>query len=263
MNEYVKLKDIAKQFDLVRGDKVMISSDVKRLLYECVTREDDTDMNVLLDSIIDIIGPEGTILVPTFNWDFCKGKTFDYRKTPCKTGSVGKAALKRTDFKRTPHPIYSFAVWGRDQDQICAVDHKSSFGKDSPFTYCLENNVKNIFIDVECQHSFTFVHYVEEQVGISYRYLKDFTAGYIDEEGKESERTYSMNVRDLDKDIFITIYPFEEDFIKAGAARRFQVNGIDFKIIEMGKVYPIIAEDVRNNRSRKLCTYTGQEEELS
>lgn len=261
MSEYVKLKDLAKQFSLQRGDTVMVSSDLKRLLYECVTREDDTDMNLLLDGIIDIIGPEGTLFIPTFNWDFCKGKTFDYYKTPCKTGSLGKTALKRSDFKRTKHPIYSFAVWGKDQEELCNRDYQSSFGIESPFTYCKDHNAKNLFIDVECQHSFTFVHYVEEQVGISYRYLKDFTADYIDENGTVSKRTYSMNVRDLDKDIYITIYPFEEEFIKAKAARRFQVNGIDMKEIEMGKVYPMIADDVKNNKSRKICTYSGQDEE--
>lgn len=258
MDNYIRLKDTVKYWGLKTGDRIMISSDVKRLLYDCATHGDDTDMNVLIDGIIDIIGPDGTILIPTFNWDFCKGKTFDYYKTPCKTGSIGKAALKRKDFRRTKHPIYSFAIWGKDRDAICAVDHKSSFGADSPFTYCREQNVKNYFIDVECQHSFTFVHYVEEQVGIPYRYLKDFTAPYIDENGVESVRTYSMNVRDLDKDIFVTIYPFEEDFKAAGAARRFQINDIDYKVVEMGKVYPIIAEDAAHNRSRKICEYTGQ-----
>ncbi len=260
MSNYVPLKDIASYFGLQKGDSVWISSDIKTLLYSCAEHGDTTDMNVLIDSIIDIIGPEGTILVPTFNWDFCSGKTFNIKKTPCKTGVIGKVALKRPDFRRTQHPIYSFAVWGKDQDYLCSLTNKSSFGADSPFTYCKDHNTKNIFIDVECQHSFTFVHYVEEQVGITYRYLKDFTAGYIDEDGNESTRTYSMNVRDLDKDIFVTIYPFEEDFKKVGASRRFEVNDIPMKVVEIGKTYDIIADDVKNNRSRKVCTYTGQED---
>jgi aminoglycoside 3-N-acetyltransferase len=108
-------------------------------------------------------------------------------------------------------------------------------------------------------HTFTFGHYVEEMEGITYRYLKDFTADYIDENGVKTTRTYSMNVRDLSEDIFITIYPFEEDFKKIGASRRFTANGIPMKVIKMGDVYPIIADDVKNNRSRKICTYTSQE----
>ncbi len=264
MNEitdnYVPLREIPRYFGLEKGDSVWISSDIKTLLYSCIEHGDSTDMNDLLDGIIEIIGPEGTILVPTFNWDFCKGKTFDIRKTPCRTGVIGKVALKRPDFRRTEHPIYSFAVWGKDQDLLCAMKNKSSFGADSPFGWCRDHNTKNVFIDVECQHSYTFVHYVEEQVGVCYRYLKDFTAPYIDLEGNESIRTYSMNVRDLSRDIFVTIYPFEEDFKAAGISRRYTVNGIPMKTIEIGKTYDIIAEDVRNNRSRKVCTWTGQED---
>ncbi|MCR5627420.1 MAG: AAC(3) family N-acetyltransferase [Lachnospiraceae bacterium] len=260
MDEYVSLRDIPKYFGIEKGDSVWLASDAKRLIYSCIEHGEEADMNVLLDGIIDIIGPEGTLLIPTFNWDFCKGVTFDIKKSPCKTGIIGKAALKREDFQRTKHPLYSFAVWGRDADLLVAMENKSSFGADSPFMYCKEHNTKNVFIDVECQHSFTFVHFVEEMCGITYRYLKDFTADYIDINGEKSTRTYSMNVRDLDKDIFITIYPFEEEFTAAGAARRYTVNDIPMKTIEMGKTYDIIARDVKENRSRKICTYTGQDD---
>lgn len=259
--DYIKLKDLPKQFDIEKGDTIYVSSDIKRLLYSCMEHEDDTDFNVFIDGIIDIIGEEGTLIFPAFNWDFCKGRPFDYYKTPCKTGVLGKTALKRTDFKRTKHPIYSFAVWGKAQAELCAMENKSSFGADSPFTYMRDNNAKNLLIDVECQHSFVFVHYVEEQVGgIPYRYLKDFTADYTDENGVTTERTYSMNVRDLDMDVFITIYPYEEDFARAGAVKRYTINEIDYKMINLSAVYPIIADDVKYNRSRKLCTYIGQED---
>ena len=260
MEEYVKLRNIPEYFGLEKGDSVWLASDAKRLIYSCIEHGDDSDLNVLIDGIIDIIGPEGTILIPTFNWEFCKGKTFDRKKTPCRTGIIGKTALKRDDFIRTQHPIYSFAVWGRDARELADMTNKSSFGADSPFTYCKDHNTKNVFIDVECQHSFTFVHYVEEMCGVPYRYLKDFTAGYIDYDGSESTRTYSMNVRDLDMDIFVTIYPFEEEFTGIGAARRYTVNEIPMKTIEMGPTYDIIKKDVLENKSRKVCTYKGQED---
>ncbi len=259
MSSYVPLRHIPEYFGLEKGDAVWLASDAKRLLYSAVEHGEGTDVNPLLEGIMDQIGPEGTLLIPTFNWDFCKGKTFDIRSSPCKTGIIGKAALKRKDFVRTRHPIYSFAVWGHDQELLAEMTNKSSFGADSPFGYCREKNAKNVFIDVECQHSFTFVHYVEEQCGVPYRYLKDFTANYIDRDGVETTRTYSMNVRDLDLDIFITIYPLEEEFTAAGAARRYTVNEIPMKTIEMGKTYDIIARDVTENRSRKICTYKGQD----
>ncbi len=259
MSEYVRLKDIPEYFGLERGDSVWIASDVKQLLYSCIENNDETDLNVLIDSVQNIVGPQGTILIPVFNWDFCKGKTFDIRKSPSQTGSIGKVALKRDDFIRTRHPIYSFAVWGSGAEELAAMDNRSSFGADSPFSWCREHDTKNVFIDVECQHSYTFVHYVEEMIGVPYRYLKNFTAGYIDENGNESIRTYCMHVRDLKADIFVTIYPYEDDFIRAGASRRYEVNGIPMKTISMGKTYEIIADDVRYHQSSKLCRFSCPE----
>jgi len=260
MSEYIKLKELAKHLHINRGDNIFVTSDVKQLLYGLVSNNDDTDLNILIDGIIDIIGEEGTLVFPTFNWDFCKGVPFDIKKTPCKTGSLGKEALKRDDFKRTKHAIYSFAVWGKGQQEMCACKNKSSFGYDSPFTYMTENNFKNLFIDKDFRHSFVYVHYCEEQTGkIPYRYLKDFTADYTDEDGKTTKKTFAMNVRDLELDVTNRIDEFEEDFIAADAMEKFFVNDIEYKIVDLKKVFPIIQEDVRHNRSRKVCSYIGQD----
>lgn len=265
MSDYIKLRDLAKHFGFKKGDYVYVTSDVKSLLYDLMQHEDETDLNVLIDSIIDIIGEEGSLVFPTFNWSFCGGETFDYYKTPCKTGSLGKIALKRGDFKRTKHPIYSFAVWGKYQKEMCDMENKSSFGNDSPFAFMVENGYKNLFIDKDLENSFVFVHYVEQSVGNlyhHYRYLKDFTADYIDENGALSRRTYSMNVRDLDMDVTNVIYAFEDEFIEKDIMTRFYLNDIEYKVIDLKLAYPIMAEDVRHNRSRRICSYIGQENRL-
>lgn len=263
MEEYIKLKDLAAHLRIKKGDRIYVTSDVKGLLYDLMHHEDETDLNILIDAIIDIIGPEGTLVFPTFNWSFCGGTAFDYYKTPAKTGSLCKIAMARDDFKRTKHPIYSFCVWGKDRDILCAMENKSSFGNDSPFAFMVENGYRNLFIDKDLQHSFVFVHYVEQSVGhLHYRYLKDFTADYTDENGITSRRTYDMNVRDLDKDVENVIYAFEDEFTQKGIMQRFYINEIEYKIIELKEMYPIVAEDVRHNRSRRICSYIGQDNPL-
>lgn len=261
MSNYISLKNLAANLHLSKGDRILITSDVKQLLYDLYSHNDDTDLNILIDGIKEIVGEEGTIVFPTFNWAFCKGETFDIKKTPCKTGTLGTLALKRDDFRRTKHPIYSFAVWGNGTEELCAMDNQSSFGEDSPFTYFTENHFKNLFIDKDLEHSFVYVHYCEQQVGnLKYRYLKDFHADYIDENGKVRKGCYSMNVRDLDLDVTNRIYPFEDEFIEKGIMERFYVNDIEYKIIDLYKSYPIITDDVKHNRSRKICSFIGQDD---
>ena len=262
MSDYVKLRQLAAHLGLNKGDRVYVTSDVKNLLYEAMHHDDETDLNILIDGITEIIGEEGTLVIPTFNWSFCGGTPFDYYKTPCKTGSLGKIALARSDFRRTRHPIYSFAVWGKDQDELCALDNKSSFGADSPFALMVDRGYRNLFIDKDLEHSFVFVHYAEQSVGnlhAGYRYLKDFTADYTDENGVTTKRTYDMNVRALDRDVTNVIYAFEDEFIEKGIMKRFFINGIEFSIIELKQSHPIMQEDVRHNRSRRICSYIGQD----
>ncbi|MCX4305183.1 MAG: DUF4910 domain-containing protein [Acetatifactor sp.] len=262
---FISLKDIPKQLGLKKGDKIFVSSAVKELIHISRENGDYSDLNVLIDAFIREVGEEGTVIFPAYNWDWCGGSAFDYFKTPSKVGALSQTALERKDFKRTKHPIYSFAVWGKDQDKLCSMENVSAFGEDSPFAYFKEYNVKNIIINVELKHSFTFVHYVEEQLldKLTYRYLKNFRSDYTDETGVRSKKVYSMCVRSYWYEVQEEVDYFEEEFIREGAQKNVEINGIKFSVIELEKTYPIIKRDILENNSRKLCTFKGQSDSLS
>ena len=69
MSSYVPVREIPGYFGLKKGDSIWLSSDAKTLLYSALEHGESGDMNELIDGIIDVIGEEGTILIPTFNWD--------------------------------------------------------------------------------------------------------------------------------------------------------------------------------------------------
>ena len=262
---YVKLMDIPKKLGIARGDKIFISSAVKDLMRICRENGEKADLNVLIDGFIEAVGAEGTLIFPTYNWDWCGGGTFDYKYTPSKVGALSQAALERKDFKRTKHPIYSFAVWGKDQDYLCALENKSAFGDDSPFAFFRDNNVKNVVINVDFANSFTFVHFVEENFlsSVPYRYMKNFRSNYIDAGGVCTERVYSMCVRSYWYDVTEMVDPFEDEFIEKNAQENVFINGLKFAVVNLTKAYPIIKKDILENRSRKLCSWKGQNSELT
>ena len=260
MDNYIPLKEYGKQMGIKTGDIVFISSDAKIMLLDALRNKSSKDLNDFIDGLIEVVGENGTIFFPTYNWGFCKGDTFDYHSTACETGALGTVALHRGDFKRTKHPIYSFAVYGKDKEYLVGLDNKDSFGLDSPFNYFKEKNVINYIIDVSLQHSFTFTHFAEEHSGVvEHRFIKEFSSQYIDERGIESTRVYSMFVRRLDMDVRTLIDPIEEDYIQNKAGHRFSINNSNILRVELGKAYPILLNDIEYNRSRKLCSYKGQE----
>ncbi len=257
---YIKLREIPYQLGLKKGDIVQISSDVSLLWKVCVENGEKFDLNAFLDEIISIVGPEGTILIPTFNWDFCSGKTFNYKTSPSQVGLLGEVARRRKDFIRTQHAIYSWAVAGRDAMLLYNNNNKDSFAADSPFGYLDRNNGLTLTIGIQTAYGFTISHYIEEKVGITYRYIKDFTADYIGRDGVRETRTYSMNVRDLDLDVDNRQDLIQVLLDKHNLIKKKEINGVLFSLGHFKDIIPVFEDDVRFNRSRHICNYIGQDE---
>lgn len=255
---YIKYQELPHHWGLEKGDRVLLFSDIMRLTFTAMRNGERLDRNLLLDAILDTIGEEGTLLLPTFNWDFCHGTPFDIRSTPCKTGTLGTIALKHPAFQRTQHPLYSFAVAGRDQQLLCEMQNESSFGDDSPFGY-LDQGGKSVLIDLHYTDCFTYVHHIEEQCGINtYRFPKTFTGEYIDAKGCTTTRRYSMLVRSYELYEATDLTGIGQRLENEGAARLTTLNDLPFRTIDLAKAAPIIRDDVMNNASRGLCRHKRQ-----
>jgi aminoglycoside 3-N-acetyltransferase len=255
---YVPFREAIASLNINPGDIILVSSDVIRLIRTIQINEGPCDISQIINALQDIVGDNGTLLFPTFNWDFCQGLPFDYYKTPSMTGALSGVALQRKDFKRTKHPIYSFAVWGKYQDYLYSLENTDSFGPGSPFDFLYKQHGKNLIIDVDYQNCFTFLHYVEESVGITYRYIKNFISVYIDEYSEKKEKTYSMYVRDLTLEAENNINPMGEVLEKMGIADKKSFNKIPFILIDLHQAYDAIKDDIVHNRSRKVAVFNGQ-----
>jgi aminoglycoside 3-N-acetyltransferase len=251
LSDYIPYEKVVDYLDINEGDILLVGSDITLLGLNAYYNGEQFEPNKFIDSIIRKIGQKGTLLFPTYNWGFCKGETFDYKNTVSRTGSLSNAALKRKDFVRTKHPIYSFAVWGRDSDKLYHMNNISSFGKDSPFAYMKENGAKMLIIGVSYQNSFTFMHHVEEMEKAPYRYLKSFTSKYIDEKGEESIRTYSMYVRNLELGVE-TKFDLENEMKESGAAKHYTINNVEIINVDLKKAYEVIKDNIINNEGKKL-----------
>ena len=106
------------------------------------------------------------------------------------TGAINIVTSK--DFKRTKHPIHSFAVFGKHKNYLCNLENKSSWGEDSPFKF-LYKNAKNLFIGIDYKNGFTMDHYFEQLTNVKYRYHKDFKSTYIDEKKIENRTARKKN----------------------------------------------------------------------
>lgn len=242
-----------------RGDVLLVSSDVSQVILnlcggvEYFNKKTAKKIcNDIIDTLQHLIGIEGTLLFPTYNWMWCKGKPFIYEKTLGETGALGNVALKRDDFKRTKHPIYSFAVWGKDMNMLSNLENIDSWGLDSAFNYLYVNKAKNLFIDVI--DFYTFTHFVEESVGVDYRYIKEFRANYVIN-NVISERVYTMYVRNLNLNFENSSVKLLKLLENSSCLNYFECLDVKCGIIDMYKSFDIIKKDIINNNSKNLIKY--------
>ncbi len=244
-----------------KGDILYVGSDVASVLLsarhelELSSKEEQFRfLDKLIDSIQEAVSEEGTLLFPVYSWDFCRGKGFDYKKTQGEVGVLNNYILNnRSDFKRTQHPIYSFMVWGKDAGYLAGLANQEAWGEASPFKYLLDNDAKQLNINVGPLRGLTFKHYVEQVVRVPYRYPKYFIGSYTDENGVTEDRVYSMYVRDLgieenpvrDNDAFSSLF-----VEKNTTFRDWDMFTFNFK-----KLFEVLKEDFLNNGGKNVYDY--------
>lgn len=255
-------KDFSEWLDsrnwIHEGDCVYVVSDVLELAKFYRERGERLSLDELIDGLQQAVGNEGTLLFPTFNWDFCKGVSFDYRKTPVRTGALSKTALKRADFKRTAHPLYSFAVWGGKQKEMLENDSADSFGPGTIFEMMYNRNARILAIGLPALQGVSYVHHVEQMVGVPYRYNKEFIGDYVDAEGVCSRRTYRMYVRDLEMDPrhINGFQPLEELMRSQRLIQTdYYQDVIPCHMLKISDLHEAVRRDILYNDSQRLYVY--------
>jgi aminoglycoside 3-N-acetyltransferase len=191
-----------------------------------------------LNALVASVEPSGTLAIPTFNFGFCRGVAYDYRKTPSEMGLLTELARRDRRAKRIHHPVYGFALFGKDAQVLAETIHNNSaFGDDSIFAELRRRNGKILLIDLKIHETFTFFHHIEEMVGCDYRFHKTFTAPVIDDTGNAATQSYQVFVRNLDMGVTTNVAPMEERLESLGLVRHGKLGRWSLQLLEAGPVF--------------------------
>jgi len=230
------------------GDTLLVHSSYKSL------GEVDSGPQTVIDALLEALGEKGTLIMPTFNFDFCRGVDWDVRETPSQMGFMTN--LVRTDPRATRvfHPIYSFAVIGKHAEAFGALRDKSSYGANSAFAKLRELDGKIMVVGLSYNDSMTFFHHIEEMEGVHYRYLKDFTGNITDWDGNASVDTYQMLVRNLEMGVQTMVDPMGALLEDAGISKSQKIGEADVKLMKANEVYAFTVREMK--RDPYLLYYT-------
>ena len=165
--------DVKKQLEnvgRVKGDMIYVASFAPIL---------GTEPNILddtVDALIEAVGnEEGTVVMPTFNWDYCEGGIFDPENTPYQVGVLTEVFRKRPGVLRSLIPPWcTFASFGKFAKEIADIKGSSSFGADSVLQYLYEANAKYVLLGCGYDEGAVHVHWLEEKYEVPYRFWKEF-----------------------------------------------------------------------------------------
>ena len=201
---------------------------------------------------------DGTLIMPTFNFDFNKGAPWDVRTTPSKMGVLTE--LVRTDprAKRVFHPFYSFAILGKYAEMLGSLRYKSAYERDSVFGKLRDLDGKIMVIGLSYNNSMTFFHHIEQMEGVDYRFLKQFTGEVTDENGNTYTDTFEMLVRDIDKGVMTMVDPMGALMEQAGVIQSAKIGDADVKLMKANEVYAFTAREMK--RDPHLLYYIKKDE---
>lgn len=246
----VRLADQWRASGVGDGDMVLLHSDIRRTLRGARRQGANLSPETLLNSFLEAVGKSGTLLLPLFNFDFARGVPFDIRSTPSQMGVLTEVARQCPSSVRTGHPIYSFAALGAQRELFRGVDNFSGYGADSPFGLLHRNGGKIAVLDLPDQNSMTFYHYVEEMLNVPYRYHKTFTGICIDAQGRPSERTCGLFVRDIEKGVQTHVDPMGELLWQQGLYSGLRPNhGSGLRVICAENMFDATAGIIRDGRA--------------
>ena len=252
INPYYYL-DMIRQLDIKPGSLVVVTADLTRLALAGRRIEAGFNVNNFTDTIKQVLGKGGTLVIPSFNFNLKNNDHFFPSRTQPITGALAIAALKRHEFIRTRHPLHSFLAWGQHAEALASLANRSSFADDSPFAYFREHQAKMLLIDTTITAAFTFVHHVEEMEQVWYRKYRKLIIN-VDEDSETVGREVWLYAKKLGWTM--DLGGLERLLFEKNAAKKMTINQITFTLVDLQAAYPVIQHDIRFNRARNLARFS-------
>lgn len=230
-----------KKLGVVKGDVLLVHSSYKS--FGGVEGGPQTVINALKS----ILTEDGTLIVPTFNYDFCQGKSYDVKTTPSKMGIITEIVRADPNSKRTLDPVFSFAILGKHRDYLTNLENDHSFGANSVFEKLRELDAKIMIIGLAYNESVTFFHHIEETQRCDYRYFKEFRGKIIDYENTERDCKITLFVRDIERGVQNSVNTMGLIMEKENIVKKIIIGKSEIKLMKANDVYKRTVAEMKKN----------------
>lgn len=128
---------------------------------------------------------------------------------------------------------------------------KTCFGLDSVYGMLFSQGGKIILFGNE-KKGFTFAHFIEESIGVSYRFFKDFNGYIIDENGLKTSKNIKYYVRYLDRRSILSIDKNIDLLKKSNNFNIAKIGGGKVVLIDAKKYYNSVLQELKRDENSFL-----------
>lgn len=164
---------------LAPDDDVLVHSSLRGL------GQVDGGAATVVDALLDVVGPGGTVLFPTITATAEHGPAhpprLDLATAPGWTGAIPEAARRRTDAVRSAHPTHSVVAIGARAHELTAGHAASVTPCDasSPYGRLADRGGRVLLLGGVTHESSTSLHGVEERAGVPHHLQDEQTDGVV------------------------------------------------------------------------------------
>ena len=149
-----------RRADIEPGDAVAVHSSLRRV------GKVDGGADAIIDALLEAVGPDGHIAMPTMSYAHIGEGVYDRATTPSVTGTLTEIFRQRSGAVRSEHPTHSITVMGPRAAEF-AADHLTveCVGIGSPLDKLAQAGGKVLLMGVSQVHN-TTVHVGEAHAGV-------------------------------------------------------------------------------------------------
>ena len=142
--------------------------------------------DTVVDALLDVLGSEGTLAVPTFSsMNRKRGLPFDPLNTPSEVGRITNCVRNRPGAFRSPHLWQSMSALGKRAEEMMSIHRPAAWAAGGPFWKLYEWDAQILLLGVPYFRS-TFWHFIEQMVQPAYGRWSEATGRVVNPDGTES-----------------------------------------------------------------------------
>lgn len=233
--------DIIKQLKksgIQKDDSIFIHSNIGFFGRLENAKNSEEYCEIFKDAIFNVIGDNGTLIVPTFSLSFCNNQIFDKQQTlSFECGILSEFIRQQKNSERSDDANFSVCAIGAKSNYFTNKVSEYSFGRDSFWDRLWQKNGKICRFNMSPDYN-TFIHFVERKLNVPYRYDKEFR-GISIIDGKKVERKYYHFVYDLDNPSLVPDLSKLEQKCK-------ELGFLHTEVLGKGQIVVISTKDVYN-----------------